>query len=147
MRIVIGADHRGFELKYDLQQSVSTINDQPITWIDVGTHDAQRVDYPRYAKAAIECLRSGEALYGVLLCATGIGMAIAANRSRGIYAALVWNEEVARLSRQHDHANVVVLPTDFIDREQAVRIVQVWLTTQPLGGVYSRRVAMIDAQE
>lgn len=143
-RIVIGADHRGYQLKERLKELLS-VPRLSIEWVDVGAFDEQRSDYPEFAISAAKTLRKNKADVGVLICGTGIGMAVAANRFAGIYAALVWNVATARLAKEDDHANVLVLPSDFIDAQQAVKMVEAWLMAQCKKGRYEERVAMIDA--
>src|SRR5882724_13611533 len=98
MKIAIGTDHRGFLHKEYIQQQCTQVQ-----WVDVGTHNDQRTDYPFYAARVVDLMLSGEVEYGVLLCSTGIGMAIAANRHSSIYAAVVWNEEIARQAKAEDN--------------------------------------------
>src|SRR5579872_4127886 len=109
MNIVIGADHRGFQLKAYIKQYVVGADD-PIAWIDVGTNNEERTDFPLFTQNACAMIQGNEAEKGILICGSGIGMSIAANRYGGIYAALVWNEEIATLAKEHNNANVLVLP-------------------------------------
>ena len=102
MEITIGSDHRGYEFKQEIQRLFTDVE-----WIDVGTQDSlARVDYPEFAQKACELVLSGEAKQGILICGSGVGMSIAANRYKKIYGALCWNETVARVAREHDCANV-----------------------------------------
>jgi ribose 5-phosphate isomerase B len=141
--IAIGADHRGFLHKtLILEQMNELAND--ITWSDVGAFVQERSDYPLFATKVCHEILQKRAQLGVLLCGTGVGMSIAANRYRGIYAALAWNEEVAQLSRAHDCANVLVLPADFISGHLAVNMIRVWLATTPLLDEHHDRVEQID---
>ncbi len=143
MKIAIGADHRGFSDKEYIKQHV-VIKEDPIEWLDVGTFDGDQADYPVFAQKVCRALLDGQADRGILLCGTGIGMAIVANRFPKIYAGLAWNEEVARLSREDDNANVLVLPSDFVSEELAVTMVNAWLTAKFNGGRHQERIAMID---
>lgn len=143
MKIVIGADHRGFAYKKYIKKAFES--DATISWHDVGAHDDKRSDYPPIARAAVEAIRAGKAERGVLICGSGVGMAIVANRFAGVYAAQVWNEEVARMSREHDKSNVIVLPSDFVSEDQAVAIIRAWLSVKFLEGRYQERISMIDA--
>ena len=114
--------------------------------VDVGTDSNDRVDYPAYAKKVCETVLSadqGQSM-GILLCGSGVGVSIAANRFEKIYAALCWSPEVAALARQHDNANVLVLPADFVSNELAVDIVKSWLDAEFLGGRYQDRLDLID---
>lgn len=139
MKIVIGTDHKGFLAKEFLKQQLSDIE-----WLDVGTFDEERTDYPIFAKKVAQAILDGQAQQGVLLCGTGVGMAIAANRFSGIYAGLVWNEEIARLAKEDDNVNVLVLPADFLSNEQMDAMVRAWLSAQFNEGRYAERIAMID---
>lgn len=145
MRIVIGADHRGYELKLFLTKNNSRFIKQ-IEWFDVGAFDNNRSDYPLFAHALCKQIVNKENALGVLLCATGVGMAIVANRYPGVYAAVVWNEVVARLAREDDHCNVLVLPVDFIDNTTAIALVNSWLEAEPKAGCYQQRLELIDAR-
>lgn len=144
MNVVIGADHRGFEHKEFIKKHTQIVG-HVISWIDVGAYDAQMSDYPLFAQHVCRTIREGAADYGILLCGSGVGMAVAANRYRGIYAALAWNELVARFSREHDNANVLVLPSDFITPEQSLAMINAWLSASFLGGRHQRRIDEIDA--
>ena len=143
LTIAIGADHRGFAHKEYLKKMAAPLG-MHITWIDVGAFNSDRSDYPLFARAACQELLAGRAHRALLICGSGVGMAIAANRFKGIYAALVWNEEVARVSREDDNTNVLALPSDFVTVEQAVTIVQAWLKAEFRGGRYQERVAALD---
>lgn len=143
MNIAIGADHRGFQYKAYIKQYVVGSED-PIAWIDVGANNEERSDYPIFARAAVKVMQEKEAQLGILLCGSGVGMAILANRFRGMFAGVAWNEEIARVSREDDNTNILVIPADFISSEQAVRIVNVWLTARFKGGRYQERITMID---
>lgn len=145
MSIALGADHRGFACKEYLksQQSLGSL---ALQWLDTGTFSQERTDYPIYARTVVSAIIAGKAQLGILLCGSGAGMAIAANRTPGIYAAVAWNVDVARAMRADDHVNVLVLPTDYISQEQAVAIVTAWLTTPCKQGRYQARLDMIDSQ-
>lgn len=139
MKLAIGADHHGFPGKEYLKQQLTDIE-----WLDVGTFNTERTDYPLFAKKVCEAILKGQAQQGILLCGTGVGMAIAANRFTGIYAGLAWNKEVARLAKEDDNVNVLVLPSEFVTNEQMVVIVSEWLSAQFNEGRYATRIAMID---
>jgi ribose 5-phosphate isomerase B len=139
MKIAIGADHNGFRGKEYIKQQLGDIE-----WVDVGTFDEKRTDYPIFAKKVSEALLSGQAQQGILLCGTGVGMAITANRFPGVYAGLVWNEEIARLAKEDDKVNILVLPADFVSLDQLVAMVKAWQTAQFNEGRYAKRIAMID---
>lgn len=142
--IAIGADHRGYEIKKYIIEHAKLGNDT-ITWIDEGTYSSERTDYPIYAEKVVHAMKSGKADRGVLLCGSGVGIAIAANRHEGVYAGVVWNEETARLAKEDDNVNVLVLPANFIDDQQAVELIERWLSAIFKGGRYQERISMIDA--
>lgn len=144
LKIAIGADHRGYQLKEYLQQHV-TRPGTTIEWLDVGAYNDERSDYPEFAIAAAKAMLENKADVAILICGTGVGMAVAANRFHGVYAALVWNTEIARLAKEDDHANVLVLPSDFVASKDAVAMVHAWLTAEYKQGRYEKRIAMIDA--
>lgn len=144
LKIAIGADHHGFALKESLKEVVG-IGDCMITWIDVGATSDDRSDYPVFAIRAIEAMKFGDADLAVLMCGSGAGMAIAANRYHGIYAALAWNVQTARLAREDDNANILVLPSDYITPELAHEMVTEWLLAQFKQGRYAERLAIIDS--
>ncbi|HYE94148.1 MAG TPA: ribose 5-phosphate isomerase B, partial [Terriglobales bacterium] len=130
----------GFALKQDLKQWLVANGH---TVMDAGTHTPDSVDYPDFAAAVARAVTSGEASGGVLVCGTGIGMAIAANKVPGIRAAVCHDEETARLSRQHNDLNVLALAGRACSREQAIRIVAAWLGTAFEGGRHERRLAKV----
>lgn len=126
MKIVVGSDHAGFEHKTKISELISSLGHEVI---DVGTDSAGSVDYPDYGeKGAIE-VSCGRAELGVLICGTGIGICMAASKVRGIRGAVCWNEETARLARQHNNANVLCLGARFISIEDALKITRVFLET------------------
>ena len=144
MKIAIGSDHRGFACKAYIKQYVVGIDD-PIVWIDAGADDDTRSDFPLFTQKVCELILSKEVARGILICGSGIGMSIAANRYSGIHGALVWNNEVAKLSKEHNDANLVIIPADFVSTEQAAQMVNSWLKATFLQGRYQERIDMIDA--
>lgn len=139
MKISIGADHRGYVLKQSIMHEFSTIE-----WDDVGTGSTARTDYPVFAQHVCNKIIKKEVDRGILICGSGIGMSIAANRHKGIFAGLCWNPVVACTARQDDGINVLVIPADFVDKDQALAIVRAWYQTDSKGGVYDQRLSMID---
>ena len=141
MIIAIGADHRGFAAKEIIKSSFLRY-----TFIDVGTDSNARTDYPLFAHGVAEHVTSDRATHGILLCGSGIGMAIVANRYPGIYAGVVWNEKVAWQAKAHDNVNVLVLACDYIDIEKnnIITIIKTWLDTEFKGERYAMRIALID---
>jgi ribose 5-phosphate isomerase B len=140
-KIPIGADHAGFEMKQKLVGELKKLGYDPI---DLGTDSPDSTDYPDYAHPVAHQVETGEAKRGILLCGTGLGMSYAANRHHGVRAAVVWNPEVAKLSRQHNDANILVLPARCISEGDAEEILKVWLATPFEGGRHQRRVAKIE---
>ena len=142
MRVYVGADHAGFEYK---QRIVEHLIEEGYEVTDVGTDSPDSVDYPVYAAKVARAVRDGDAELGVLVCGTGIGMAIAANKVHGVRAAPVDNVEFARMARLHNDANVVAVPgRGFVSLETATQIVDAFLTTQFEGGRHQGRVDMMD---
>ncbi len=142
MKIAIGADHRGFAHKEYIKQALADIE-----WVDVGAYNDERSDYPVFARKAVQAMQAKRVDCGILLCGTGVGMAVVANRYNKIYAALVWNEEIASQSKSHDNANILVLPSDYISPDQAVNMIREWLATEFLAGRYAERINMIDKNQ
>lgn len=139
MKIAIGSDHRGFEHKEYIQQMITDHE-----WIDVGCFTSKRCDYPEFANMVVDQMFAGFAQRGILLCGTGIGMTIAANRYIGIYAGLVWNTEIACRSRQEDNTNVLCLPCDVISLQESIEIINTWLLCEFKQGRYLERLKSID---
>ena len=142
--IPIGADHAGFAMKERLVKELASLG---YVAEDLGTHSADSVDYADYAHQVADRVARGVAARGVLLCGTGNGMAVAANRHHGVRAALAWTPEIAHLARAHNDANVLVLPARCLDEENGVAILKEWLTTPFDGGRHARRVAKIEESE
>lgn len=144
MRIAIGSDHAGFEQKELIKQHLV---DGGHEVADLGTVSEESVDYPDYALAVARAVAKGEADRGVLVCGTGIGMAIAANKIIGVRAANVTSAEFARLARQHNNANVVTVSGRFVPAEENFAIVDAFLETEFEGGRHAGRVGKISAAE
>jgi len=122
-----------------------TCSDFTLNFIDVGAFTNQRSDYPEFAIAVAELVASGAADRGIVICGSGIGMAVAANRYQGVYAGILWNEVVARFAGEHDNINVASIPSDFVSDKQAVAILEAWLAAHFFGGRYQKRIDLIDA--
>ncbi|MCR5224984.1 MAG: ribose 5-phosphate isomerase B [Alphaproteobacteria bacterium] len=137
--IFIASDHAGFELK---QYLIETLNEDIR---DLGTYSAESCDYPMYANKLTEEVLHNSNSVGILICGSGIGMSIVANRKKGIRAALCFNKETAELARKHNDANVLVLGARFISKEHATECIQIFLHTQFEGGRHLRRIQQIDA--
>jgi ribose 5-phosphate isomerase B len=141
MRIAIGADHRGVRYKTIVLDVVEKLGHSVQ---DFGPDSEESVDYPDYALPLARSVACGENDAGILICASGIGMSIAANRVRGVRAALCVNEMMAESSRRHNNANVLCIGQSFLDEQTCCRIVEKWLTTDFEGGRHARRLAKID---
>jgi ribose 5-phosphate isomerase B len=139
--IIIGSDHAGFDLKERVKES---LEQRGFEVEDVGTRSPEQVDYPDFAHLVADAVGSGRRTRGVLVCGTGIGVSMAANRHAGVRAAVVSSEETARLSREHNDANVLALGGRTLDPALADRILEIWLTTPFAGGRHARRVAKIE---
>lgn len=142
--IVIGADHHGFDFKESLKK-ITKLENVEIAWVDVGAQSEDRSDYPIFAIKAVEALLNGKAECGVLLCGSGIGMAIAANRTPGIYAGVAWNAQVAELAKQDDNVNVLVIPADYVNLDLVQTMFTVWLLAEFKEGRYAERISLIDS--
>ncbi len=142
MRIAVGADHAGFTLKQVLADHLRAADHQVI---DLGTHDTGRVDYPDYGAAVGRAVASGDADLGVCVCGSGIGIAMAANKVPGVRAATVHDATSARLSRQHNDANVICLGERLTGEQVALDALDAWVAAAFEGGRHTARVAKIDA--
>lgn len=140
MKIAIGSDHAGFEEKEKIKKQLGSLG---IEVEDVGTYSTESVDYPDFAEKVGKAVAGGEADEGVLVCGTGIGVSIAANKIHGIRAALAWNEETARLARQHNDANVLTVGARTTSPEEIEKIVKAWLEAKFEGGRHQGRVDKI----
>lgn len=143
--VPIATDHAGFELKEKLKQELERMGFVPQ---DLGARSEDPSDdYPDYAHPLAQEISRGDAKRGILLCGSGIGVDIVANRYPHVRAALSWMPEIAELSRRHNDSNVLVIPARFVSTEQAVEIMKRWLTTPFEGGRHERRVEKIDEEE
>lgn len=145
MNVYIGADHRGFEYKKII---IVALKKTGHTVVDVGTHSGEEpCDYPDVAKNVGARVAKDPDSRGILVCMSGIGQTIAANKVKGVYAALCYNLEAAELSRRHNNANVLVLSSKFISEKDLSKILNVWMTTPFEGGRHAARVAKIKEME
>jgi len=144
MKIAIGCDHAGYKLKENL---VKYLAGKKIVVKDFGTYSEERADYPDFAHAVSLAIENKEYDLGILICGSGNGINITANKHQGIRAALCWNEEVAALARQHNDANIISLPARFINEETAIKCVDAFLTAQFEGGRHADRVNKISKFE
>jgi ribose 5-phosphate isomerase B len=144
MKIAIASDHAGFELKEKLKKFLESLNYQ---YKDFGTNNNESVDYPDYALKVAESVSKKEYDRGILICGSGIGMSMVANKIPGIRAALCYNTETAKMSREHNDANVLTIGARMTDGKIAKDIVRIWLKTGFLGERHSRRVKKIEEIE
>jgi ribose 5-phosphate isomerase B len=144
MRVSIGCDHRGVRIKAKLLTGLHAAGHH---LIDNGTDDEQSVDYPDFAASVCRQVASGEADRGILICGTGIGMAIAANKFKGVRAANCYDEVMAELCRRHNNVNVLCLPGDLIGDRPIDDLVNIWLSTEFEAGRHERRLDKIAAIE
>ncbi len=142
MKIALGTDHAGFRYKEKVKQLLISLGHEIK---DVGTFSEEPVDYPLFIRPAAEAVASGECERGFVFGGSGNGEAMVANKVHRVRCALCWNEEVARLSRQHNDANVLSLGQRVIPEEMAMKIVRVWLETPFEGGRHVRRVEQVNA--
>lgn len=144
MRIAIGSDHRGTSVRHRLLEMLRTLQHDAI---DAGVEGCEAVDYPDVAGAVAERVSCGEVERGILICGTGIGMAISANKFPGVRAAPCHDDITAEMSRRHNDLNVLCLSADLLGEKLIVRMVEIWLTTPFDGGRHARRIEKIAEQE
>ena len=148
MKLRIASDHAGFEFKEALKKEFKDIE-----WVDLGTTNTESTHYPKFAQKLCEDILDNtppeelSKTLGVLICGSGVGMSMQANRYMGIRAALCWSEEVAKLSRQHNAANILCLSARGIEQRLNFKIFKTWLTTEFEGGRHAQRIAMMDGSE
>ncbi|MES2395958.1 MAG: ribose 5-phosphate isomerase B [Bacteroidota bacterium] len=140
MKVAIGSDHAGFLLKEKLK---AYLQDKGFKVIDFGAYSEERADYPDFAHPVAKSVEIKEVDFGLIMCGTGNGINMAANKHKGIRAALCWNPEIAALARQHNDANVLTLPARCITEEEAIKIVDVFFSTAFEGGRHTDRVNKI----
>ena len=141
LKIAVASDHGGFSLKEKVKEHLVQ---RGFEVDDLGTHSEESVDYPVYGKACGEAVASGKADLGVVVCGTGIGISIAANKVKGIRCGLCTSVEMAHLTKQHNNANILALGGRTTEPELALKIVDEWLDTEFEGGRHQRRVDMLD---
>ena len=140
MKLAIGADHAGFALKEKLRQRLAAEGHEVI---DFGAASPESCDYPDFAQPVARDVAQGRSDRGILICATGIGMAMAANKIAGVRAAPAQSEDEVRLTREHNDANVLTLGAKYLDEDRALELIRVFLNTEFAGGRHARRVAKI----
>ena len=139
--IALGSDHGGYKLKEEIKKYLDEIG---IEYKDFGTDSEERCDYPEFAEKVAKAVQTKECEKGILVCGTGFGVTIVANKFKGIRCASCWNEEVARLLKGHNNANIIALPGRFINTSQAIVILRAWIATEFMGGRHQERLQMIE---
>ena len=138
--IAIGADHAGYNYKKLIKQRLEKAG---YTLLDMGTNSMESVDYPDFVHPVADAIENDQAELGIIICGSGNGVAMTANKHQGIRAAICWNEQLAELARQHNNANVLAIPARFISEETALNITELFLKTDFEGGRHARRVGKI----
>lgn len=141
MKIAVGADHAGFEAKEELKKLLEALGHAVV---DVGTHSKESCDYPDYARQVAEAVANRQVDRGVLVCGTGIGMSMTANKVRGVRASLITDPFTSEMSRRHNDANVFCAGARVLDVEKMKSLLKLWLETPFEGGRHERRVAKIE---
>ena len=142
--IALGCDHGGYELKQEIKKY---LDEKGIEYKDYGCDSLDSVDYPVYAKKVAHAILDGECEKGILICGTGIGISITANKFKGIRAANVHGEEEAKRAKADDNVNIIALSGDTIEIDEAIRTVRTWIATDFKGGRYQERIDMIEKIE
>ena len=142
--IALGADHGGYRLKEEIKKY---FDEKGIEYKDFGTDSEERTDYPIYAKKVAEAIESKECEAGILVCRSGYGMTVVANKFKGIRAANIHDEESAKYAKADEDINVITLGGDYISTSDAICIIRNWLGTEFKGGRYAERITMIDEIE
>jgi ribose 5-phosphate isomerase B len=140
MIIMVGSDHAGFRLKERIK---NFLNEKGMEFYDVGPEKEDSVDYPDFAEKVAEAISKGEAERGILICGSGLGMTIVANKFKGVRATLCHDEYTAKMSRAHNDSNLLTLGSRVLEEEKALRIVEIWLTTPFEGGRHLKRLEKI----
>ncbi|WP_304233663.1 ribose 5-phosphate isomerase B [Jiulongibacter sediminis] len=140
MKIAIGGDHAGFEYKKHI---LHWLQEQNFETADFGPYSEESFDYPDSVHPLCNAIENGEYEFGILICGSGNGVCMTANKHQGIRAGLVWDEEIVKLIRLHNNANVICLPARFIEKETALQFVKTFITTKFEGGRHQRRVGKI----
>lgn len=142
--IALGADHGGYKLKEEVKKYLEEIG---IEYKDFGTYDEERTDYPIFAEKVAKSIQNKECDSGILICKTGFGMTIVANKFKGIRCAPCYDVETAKQAKEHSDLNVLALPASHVTVSKAVQIIRTWIASQFLGGRYSERLQMIEKIE
>lgn len=142
--LAIGADHGGYKLKEEIKKY---LEEKEIEYKDFGTYSEERVDYPDIAKEVSKAVQTKKCDKGILICRSGYGMSMVANKFKGIRSAPCFEETAAKFSRMHNDANVLALGADYVTTSTAIQIVRMWLATEFEGGRHSERLALIEEIE
>ena len=142
--LVVGSDHGGYELK---EAILDLLQKKAIEYIDFGTDNSASVDYPDFAVKVAGAVSSGDAQLGILICGTGIGMSISANKFVGVRAALAHDEFTAQMAREHNNANILVMGGRVLTPDQGKKLVEIWLDSEFEGGRHQKRLDKISAIE
>ena len=142
--IALGADHGGFKLKEEIKKY---LNETGIEYKDYGTYNEDRTDYPIYAKKVAEAIQKGECSQGILICRSGYGMTVVANKFKGIRAASIFNAESAKFAKADDNINVITLGGDYLSTDDAINIIRNWIASEFKGGKYEERLKMVEKIE
>ena len=141
MRISIGSDHAGFLYKEEVKKYLAN---KGFEMIDVGTSSLDSCDYPIFGRAAAEAVANGQAQFGIVICSSGEGIMMTANKVKGVRCGLAYNDDVARLIRQHNNANMIAFGANFMKLEDVLRRIDIFLSTEFEGGRHERRVLEIE---
>ena len=142
--IALGSDHGGYKLKEEVKKYLDEIG---LEYKDFGTYNEDRVDYPIYAEEVAKSIQRKECDKGILICGTGFGVSITANKIKGNRCASCWNEDVAKLLKEHNNANIIALPGRFLTVSQAIVILRAWIASEFQGGRHTERLQMIETIE
>ncbi len=141
MNILLANDHAGTSLKNEIKK---VLENKGYSVVNLGCDTEESVDYPDFAHPLAEKISNNENLKGIIICGSGIGVSMSANKHKGVRSALCWNKETAKLSRSHNNANVLALPARFLEKKEAIEIVEIFLNTDFEGGRHERRVDKIN---
>ncbi len=142
MKVAIANDHAGTELKHFIMNALTN----EIDWVNFGTDQTDSVDYPDHVHPLANSIESAETEWGILICGSGNGVCMTANKHQNIRAALCWNAEISALARQHNNANVICIPARFVSAEEALEIVRAYMNATFEGGRHANRVGKISCQ-
>jgi len=144
MKVAIGSDHAGFEVKEQIKRIIEELG---LEVVDFGTNSAESVDYPEFGAKVGKSVASGETEQGIVVCGSGTGIAIAANKVKGVRAVQAWSEEVARLAKEHNDANVIAIGARVLSTEQIDKIIRAWFAASYEGERHQRRVDKLSELE